>query len=625
VTIPQLINLGVSGYANAGADVGGYSLCPYGTVDASLFTEWMDLGALQPFFRNHSEFGTCRREPWVLGSAVEARVRKAIERRYRLLPYIYTAFEEASRNGLPVMRPLWLEYPSDKSTLTNEKAYLLGRDLLIAPKLVAGSAAYTVTLPQGGWWDTLTGDLNASGGDVSVTPPADDSVRIFARAGAIIPSQPLTQTAGATPQGALTVDVWPGADCSGSLYLDDGSTLNYQKGDQLRVTYACQQTSTGVSVTSSGKGSFSPWWTSTRLVIHGASKPASVKNPSGSDLPWSYDGVAHTVTITFDGSKTDWSAAATWGTELTVSPTAVTLDEGATAALPATTRPVTWAVTAGSSSCAIVNGQIKALAVTTTDCTLTATAIGDTSKTGTATVKVTPYVFTASASDTDRTVVRTGPSSFTINQNDPLMLVATRPAIWTVSGGCIIDGSAMTSAIVTALNVGSCQVSATSTLHPEMSQAFTVTVVARPKSSFVDLFNFPKNVYMKGDFPSYQMGAWNGTYEDMMRLTADYTWSFTWNFTAADLANAPRMFKFVADQGSWPADQMFTFIPGNDYGNGLAGGPLLNQKQIADQGYVGDPPPIKFTLSQAGVYTITFHEPTTVGGTDASYTIEGPK
>jgi alpha-glucosidase len=618
VTIPQLINLGVSGYANAGADVGGYSLCPWhyttSGLDASLLIEWMELGALQPFFRNHSELGTCRREPWLLGPLVEARLRKAIERRYKLLPYLYTTFEESSRNGLPVMRPLWLEYPADATTLTNDKAFLLGRDLLVAPKLVAGTDAYTVTLPQGAWWDTLTGDLNPTGGTVTITPPDDDSLRIFARAGAIIPSQPLLQMAGATPQGALTVEVWPGPDCSGSLYQDDGRSFDYQKGAMTRITYACEQSATGIRVTSASTGSFPNWWTATRLLIHGASKDATITSSRGPVPPSSYDGVTHTLTIIFDGSGADWDVRATWqtGTTLAVAPTAVSLDVGTTRPLPASSRPVSWAVSSGS-ACAIVNGTIKAVAVGA--CTLSATA--GAARGIDVPVTVTPYLFQVTTTPTDLTLVRSN-KGLMIHVADPVQFVSTRPAIWSVDNSHVCrvatDGLRGT---VTGTAPGTCVVTARSPVDPASVFHATVQVNARPASMFVDAHGYPKNVYVKGGFPSYgASGQWTGSYDAMMRLSADHVWQWTWSFTAADVAAVPLNFKFVADQSSWPTSQIFEPNPKDPPTSDGLSGPLIDE---ASRGRAGDGSSNNVIRVQEGTYLFTFREPR--NGAAARYTI----
>jgi alpha-glucosidase len=308
VTIPQLVNLGVSGHFFVGADVGGFRGCP----DADLLAEWTELGAFQPFFRNHSERGTCRREPWANGPVVEARIRAAIERRYRLLPYLYSVFEEAARTGVPVMRPLWLEFPSDATTYANDRAFLLGHDLLVAPKLVAGTSPWQVTLPAADWWDTTTDLLVQGGGAVTVTPVGDESVRVFARAGAIIPQQPVTQSADVAPSGPLTLDVWPGAQCSGALYLDAGDGYGYENGDLRRVAFTCEVNASGISVSSSSVGAFATWWSSTQVVVHGVPRTPTAVEAGGVEPAWQYDPSAQSVTVTLAGDAADWTLSVQW-------------------------------------------------------------------------------------------------------------------------------------------------------------------------------------------------------------------------------------------------------------------------------------------------------------------------
>ncbi len=604
ITIPQLINMGVSGYGYVGADVGGYSGCPYfetGTgVDSSLLVEWMELGALQPFLRNHSEFGTCRREPWLLGPDVEARLRKAIERRYRLLPYLYTAFEETSRTGLPVMRPLWLEYPTDTTTLTNEEAFLLGRDLLIAPKLAAGSEPYTVRLPDAPWWDTTNGQLIPSGGEVTVTPVADDSVRIFARAGAIVPSQPVAQTAGNAPQGALSLDIWPGPECSGSLYLDDGQSFDYRGGLLTRVRYACTSSAAGIRVTSTGDGHFPTWWTSTRLLVHGASAPSSVTGADGARLPWSYDGQTNTLTVTLDGSGASWTVETVWGTDFTVSPARdVTVDVGDAVHL-ASSAPATWASN-DEAICTARDGVVRGAGVGT--CQVTATSTADTARRATVPVRVTPYVFE---------VTQVPPDLESIHVRDEVMFRSTRRALWTTSDSVIC--TADDSGVVTGRGVGTCVVTAQSPIQPT-SFEFEVQVTPRPASHIADEHGIPRNVYVKGDFPNFPL-QWDGFYENMMRLGADYTWQWTWTFDQASAGN--RIFKFVGARSSWPLHQMFDPRPGAQPGpNGLSG-PLKDEASILADGETTSN--IAITV-EPGTYLFTFYEAATAVD-EPRYTIE---
>ncbi len=309
LTIPTLTNLGVSGFALVGADVGGFVGCP----DPDLLTAWMEAGALQPFFRNHSAKEACRREPWVNGDEQLRRRRAAVERRYRLLPFLYTLFEESSRTGLPVMRPLWLEYPADALASASDRAWLLGRDLLVAPRLDARPGPYPVALPAGAWWDVSTGALVEGGRRADLSPPEGESLVVLARAGAIVPQAPVVQHTGAAPEGPLTVEVWPGGDCAGSLYLDDGASFAYREGALRRVSYGCRASEGAVSVTATSEGTFATWWSSTEVVVHGVPRaPREVTSGSSTAPSWRWDEAHQAAIATVPGDGAAWDVSVRW-------------------------------------------------------------------------------------------------------------------------------------------------------------------------------------------------------------------------------------------------------------------------------------------------------------------------
>jgi alpha-glucosidase len=308
-TIPQLLNLGLSGYPFNGADVGGFVGCP----DAELFAEWMELGALQPFFRNHSEKQGCRREPWLFGDGVKARARKAVERRARLLPYLYTLFEESSRTGAPIMRPLWFEYPNEPGAAGVATEFLLGRDLLVAPKLQPGAVKYTVVLPGGDWYDTRTSQL-VPAGQHEVEAPPNDSLRLYARAGAIIPQGPALPSARQGLKGSLTLDVWPGPDCSGSLYLDDGRSFAFQSGAFRRFSFRCEAGAASLLVEGKSSGALEPWWQDMRVVLHDVPRAAkSVVDAGGAKLASAHDAAQKTLTVTLARPSGEFRIQADFG------------------------------------------------------------------------------------------------------------------------------------------------------------------------------------------------------------------------------------------------------------------------------------------------------------------------
>jgi len=206
------------------------------------------------------------------------------------------------------MRPLFLEFPNaskDKHPidLNTNNEFLMGPDLLIAPSNYPDMLDdYQAVLPPVGWYDFWTGQRvavkgqeamrvgndNVPDNDLQISlHPSVDTVPVFARGGSIIPIQPLVQSTEEKPVGPLTLRVYPplrtGDACEGSLYLDDGISYAYQKGNFLRLKFTCKLTPTGVTVTVSPReGTFSPWWTQFVIEVYGATKPAaSVTSASG--------------------------------------------------------------------------------------------------------------------------------------------------------------------------------------------------------------------------------------------------------------------------------------------------------------------------------------------------------
>jgi len=321
-TTPQLLNLGLSGFAMVGADVGGFA----GSPQPELLTRWLEVAAFHPIDRDHTAVGTLPQEPWENGTPEDLSLRRHyIEQRYRLLPYIYTTAEEMSRTGLPMMRPLFLEFPNgaidgQPIDLSTGNAFLLGPDLLIAQSPYPDEMDdYTVALPPVGWFDFWTGSrIDGSSGRKGIdnAPVAQpevhihrtlDTLPVFVKAGAIVPEQPLVQSTDEKPQGPLTLKVYPptalGSGCTGSLYLDDGLSFDFKKGDSLRVLFTCRLTAQGLIVTVAPReGSFEPWWQLLSIEVYGATKPAAsaiVSALNGSNagpLSTGFDAEHHRIT-----------------------------------------------------------------------------------------------------------------------------------------------------------------------------------------------------------------------------------------------------------------------------------------------------------------------------------------
>ncbi len=292
-TVPQLVNLGLSGFSLAGADVGGFA----GSPPAELLTKWIEVAAFQPIDRDHSAKGTRMHEVWVDGPEQEAIRRRFIEERYRLMPYLYTAAEETSRDGLPINRPLFLEFPhagADGTPIdltTGGGEFLFGSRILVAPNPSPEEVApYVVTLPPGVWWDYWTGekfergapgaavdqeqrDLVVAQKPLLVTPKLEE-LPVYVRGGSIVPMAPLVQSTAEEPVGPLTLRVFPGAAgeaCGGEVYTDDGHSFDFKKGMYARVKFTCAVAADGAVTVAVAKqeGSWKPWWTAYRVEVVG--------------------------------------------------------------------------------------------------------------------------------------------------------------------------------------------------------------------------------------------------------------------------------------------------------------------------------------------------------------------
>ena len=303
MSTPTLLSLGISGYPLVGDDIGGYA----GSPPAGLLTRWFEIGAFNPIYRDHTQKGSADQEPWVHGPEHEAIRRRYVELRYRFMPYIYTAVEETSRTGVPVMRPIFLEYPQSATFYGEDHEFLFGRDLLVAPVVDERVDAYEVRFPPGRWYDYWTG--TAHKGDTTVAvKPALHEMPLYVRGGAIVPEQPLVQHTGEKPNGPLDLRVYPGEDCRGSLYLDDGESFAYQHGEFLRVNYSCEMAPASLHVKGAAESrKYAPWWTQLKVTIYGAEKTPKEVRLNGQPLrDWTFDDKTHAVTLSFPDAADGW-------------------------------------------------------------------------------------------------------------------------------------------------------------------------------------------------------------------------------------------------------------------------------------------------------------------------------
>lgn len=229
-SVSMTLTMGLSGQPFAGPDIGGFFRAP----SDSLYAHWIGVGAFFPFSRTHTIQLSPPQEPWAFGPEVEAISRAAIERRYRMLPYIYTLFRESSRNGLPVWRPVFFADPSDPSLRAEDHAFLIGDDVLVVPILTEGDP-HAFQTPSGIWRGFTLVDE-----DPAVTP---ELPVLKIRGGAIVPFGRVVQSTTEALLEPLTLLVSLDADgrAEGELYEDAGDGYAYQTGDYLFTRYSAEQ------------------------------------------------------------------------------------------------------------------------------------------------------------------------------------------------------------------------------------------------------------------------------------------------------------------------------------------------------------------------------------------------
>ena len=307
LSLPELMTMGLSGLTFAGADIGGFALSP----SAELYTRWLEAGVFYPYCRTHTEKGSRNQEPWSFGNRMEEINRRAVELRYRLMPYLYDAFHEAAESGLPVMRALLLDYPDDPQAVGQNYEFLFGDDLLVAPVVKSDEREWDVYLPRGVWYDFWTDQRYAGPRHVNVEAPLD-RVPVFVRGGAIIPTQQVVEYTDQAPVDPLTFEIYPAGNSTREYYEDDGLSFDYQRGVVLREQVSSGERDDTVALhLSAREGSYSPPARSLMFKVHAVrTRPRKVEingrapqaYPSiaamtGALEGWVYDELAMTVSI----------------------------------------------------------------------------------------------------------------------------------------------------------------------------------------------------------------------------------------------------------------------------------------------------------------------------------------
>lgn len=254
ISLPMIITSGILGMPFAGADVGGF----FGNPSKELLTRWYQTGIWYPFFRAHAHIDSRRREPWVPGEPYTSIIRESIQLRYSLLPVFYTAFYQSSKDGTPVIKPVFYESPEHLENYDVEDQFFIGNSgVLVKPVTEENAQLIDVLIPDLELYysfDNGNALLNATtvSGPTSVTKSVDlQTIPIFLKGGSIIATKSRHRRSSKLmfhDPFTLTVALDKNGNAKGKLYMDDGESFDFENsGEFLDIEFEVSNDSKSIT------------------------------------------------------------------------------------------------------------------------------------------------------------------------------------------------------------------------------------------------------------------------------------------------------------------------------------------------------------------------------------------
>lgn len=247
MSLPMQMNIGLSGVPHVGSDIGGFA----GQATPELMARWLQAGAFYPHarvhYQGHGNDGYSQ-EPWSFGPEVEAIAKKYVSLRYQLMPYLVTAFHEASVTGAPVQRPLVYEFQNDPKVRDLDHEFMWGDDLLVAPVVQQGATSREVYLPAGSkWTDWWTGKSFEGGQTITAAAPLD-VLPIYVQSNSIVANRAVQQFHDEKPLTDLVLDAWVDTAAKSTFYEDDGATKDHQKGEYDETEFSATRSGQDITL-----------------------------------------------------------------------------------------------------------------------------------------------------------------------------------------------------------------------------------------------------------------------------------------------------------------------------------------------------------------------------------------
>ena len=260
----QAQRMAMSGFSFAGSDIGGFAEQPQG----ELFARWIQLGVFHAFCRVHSSGDHGDQEPWVFGSEITDIVRKFVEIRYQLLPYLYTSFWNHINHGTPILKSLVLYDQEDVATHYRSDEFIFGDSILVCPILEPNSKGRRMYIPRGNWYDFWTDEVVEGGREVWVDADLD-SMPIFIKEGAVIPKYPVQQYVDEKKFNEITLDVYFKIGTEKSQLFDDAHDgYDYKKGRYSLRTFKITGKKNELILQQHKQGKFDADYNNFNIIFH---------------------------------------------------------------------------------------------------------------------------------------------------------------------------------------------------------------------------------------------------------------------------------------------------------------------------------------------------------------------
>ena len=255
----------MSGFSFIGSDIGGFAEQPNG----ELYARWIQLGIFHPFCRTHSSGDHGDQEPWAFGTTITDVVRKFIEIRYQLLPYLYTAFWRYAEHGVPILKSLVLYDQTDPQTHYRNDEFIFGEKILACPVTGPNQKGRRMYIPLGKWYNFWSDEV-VEGGTEQWVDADLDSMPIYVKEGAIIPKYPIQQFVGEKTIDELTLDVYykQGKEVS-EVYEDATDGYDYIKGRYSLRTFKLNGKKKELIIQQHKSGKFITTYKTFKLNLHG--------------------------------------------------------------------------------------------------------------------------------------------------------------------------------------------------------------------------------------------------------------------------------------------------------------------------------------------------------------------